>query len=64
MSKKPTKSKPKPKQPAAKTVIMYGLDKDIKPHAARSHRRKRSAASKSSGCYGYAPRCASNKKRL
>src|SRR5438045_4103497 len=33
MSKKPTK--PKAKKPVAKTVIMFGLDKDHKPHAAR-----------------------------
>src|SRR2546430_260070 len=33
MSKKPTK--PKTKKPVTKTVIMFGLDKDRKPHAAR-----------------------------
>ena len=33
MSKKPTKATPK--KPALKTAIMYGLDKDNKPHAAR-----------------------------
>ncbi|MBR0842911.1 hypothetical protein JQ607_22140 [Bradyrhizobium liaoningense] len=37
MSKKPTKSSTKPKvqRPAARTVIMFGLDKERKPHAAR-----------------------------
>lgn len=33
MSKKPVK--PKSKQPASKTIIMFGLDKERKPHAAR-----------------------------
>lgn len=37
MSKKPTKSptKPNTQRPAARTVIMFGLDKERKPHAAR-----------------------------
>ena len=33
MSRKPTKATPR--KPALKTAIMYGLDKDNKPHAAR-----------------------------
>ena len=33
MSKKPIKATPR--KPASKTAIMYGLDKDDKPHAAR-----------------------------
>ena len=37
MSKKPTKSttKTKVQKPATRTVIMFGLDKERKPHAAR-----------------------------
>ena len=33
MSKKPTR--PKAKKPSAKTIIVFGLDRDRKPHAAR-----------------------------
>lgn len=50
MSKKPTK--PAPKKPAAKTVIMFGLDKDRKPHAARFAGENEALLAKAAGVMG------------
>ncbi len=50
MSKKPTK--PAAKKPATKTVIMFGLDKDRKPHAARFTGENEALLAKAAGIMG------------
>ena len=51
MSKKPT-TKPVTKKPATKTVIMFGLDKDRKPHAARFTGENEALLAKAAGAMG------------
>lgn len=50
MSKKPTK--PKPRRPGSKTIIMFGLDKDRKPHAARFTGENEALLAKAAGVMG------------
>jgi hypothetical protein len=50
MSKKPAKAKAR--QPASKTVIMFGLDKDRKPHAARFTGENEALLAKAAGAMG------------
>ncbi|WP_166308728.1 hypothetical protein [Bradyrhizobium sp. 2S1] len=50
MSKKPTR--PKAKKPSAKTIIMFGLDKDRKPHAARFIGENEALLARAAGAMG------------
>lgn len=50
MSKKPVK--PKAKQPASKAIIMFGLDKERKPHAARFAGENEALLAKAAGAMG------------
>lgn len=50
MSKKPIKQKPR--TPASKTVIMFGIDKDRKPHAARFTGENEALLAKAAGVMG------------
>jgi hypothetical protein len=50
MTKKPVKTKAKP--PAAKTIIMFGLDKDRKPHAARFNGENEALLAKAAAAMG------------
>src|SRR4051812_37534412 len=50
MSKKPTKSTTR--KPTSKTVIMFGLDKDRKPHAARFTGENEALLAKAAGTMG------------
>ena len=52
MSKKPAKAKPK-KPRAAKTVIVLGLDKDKKPHAARFLGENDALLARAAACLGF-----------
>lgn len=51
MSKKPTKSITK--KPATKTVIMFGLDKERKPHAARFAGENEALLAKAAAAMGF-----------
>ena len=50
MSKKPTKAKSR--RPALKTAIMFGLDKDNKPHAARFTGENEALLARAAGVMG------------
>lgn len=50
MSKKPARTKAK--QPASKTIIMFGLDKERKPHAARFAGENEALLAKAAGVMG------------
>ena len=56
--------KPKAKQPAPKTLIMFGLDKDRKPHAARFSGENEALLAKAAGSMGMRLAVPSTKKHF